>query len=78
MDQANCHERIRPWSEVIGTVEKWGGGTITVCVKKQWVVLVGDEELKRWESMLQRGSKVGILILDDGRIRLRRLEAEDG
>ena len=77
MDEADCRELLRSWTEIVGRLEQWGEGTITLSVRKILVIPVGDEDLERWESMLQRGSKIGVLILDDGRIRVRSLERRD-
>ena len=63
-----------PWTEVVGIVEEVLEDSLILSLKKEYVIHVRDDELKRWKHVLRKGSRVGILFLDDGGVRVRSLD----
>lgn len=63
------------WAEVIGRVEEVGRDYIAVRIAH--TIHIPEDELNRWIAKLRRGSRVGILLLDDGSIRVRVVDEAD-
>ena len=59
--------------EIVGRIEEIGEDFIIIVVTYR--VHFPRDELKRWVKKLRRGSKVGILLMDDGSIRVRLIKA---
>ena len=60
------------YTEVIGNLEEVGEDYITLSSLREYIIHTRQGEPARW--LLKRGSKVAILLLDDGAIRVRILD----
>ncbi|NWG36111.1 hypothetical protein [Nitrososphaera sp.] len=69
-DSFNSSREIEPWTEVTGRVEKVEEQSITLVAS--FIVRTSKEQILKWKSALVKGSHVGVLILEDGTIRVRR------
>jgi len=65
-----------PWTEVVGMVEFVSNNEITLVCRRKYHVKLSDAELARHGHLLQPGKCVVLLILDDGTVRVRRLDSE--
>jgi|Deesub1362A_J573_1020465.scaffolds.fasta_scaffold00413_16 hypothetical protein len=63
--------RVGLWTEVIGTVDEVGGDFVVL--KVAYTLHISREEVSRWIHRLRKGSRVGILFMDNG-IRVRVLD----
>ncbi len=63
-------------SEIIGKLTRATDNTLTLSCKKQYTLHVGPDDLARWKQRLRVGSTLGILFLDEGKIRVRLVEAQ--
>ena len=70
--------RLGAWVEVLCQVEEVGISSVTLTTKRRLTLPIGREELRKWAPTLRKGACVGILILDDGSIRVRELGVEKG
>ncbi len=65
-----------PWVEFIGTIEDVGEDYVTLRVA--YTIYISKEEVKKWISKLRKGSRVGILLLDNSRVCVRVLGEAGG
>lgn len=63
---------LHPFSESVGTISRIRGNTIVLT--STIAIAVPSSEIARWRNKLRVGALVGILALDDGTIRVRRIE----
>jgi len=70
--------KLNPWTEVRGTVAHVCDDSLTISTTQRHTLLIGREELARWSPVLRKGSHVGVLLLDDGSIRVRLIDAIEG
>jgi len=63
---------MKAWTEIVGTVDEVGDGFITLRIA--YTIRIPKGELAKWAHQLRKGSRVGILFMDDGRIRVRVLD----
>jgi len=61
---------LTPWSEAVGTVEEAGEDYVVLSFR--CIIPTRQGEPARW--MLRKDSKVAILLLDNGSIRVRNLD----
>jgi len=73
-DMKQPFNTVDPMAEAIGIVEEVRSTEIVLCIRKRCVISVKSEELREWVNDLKVGSRVAILVLDDGTIRVRRKE----
>jgi len=66
-------ERASPWTEFVGIIKRASESTIALSCCKQVKLHVREDQLRKWSNLLRKSSLVGILILDDGTIRVRRI-----
>lgn len=67
-------ENVLPrWCEIVGTIEDVDEGLVRISLKKSAEIPLQDDEIERWRHLLKKGSRMGILLLDDGTIRVRRI-----
>jgi len=67
--------RLREWedlTEVVGKVEEVCQDAIILSFKQRRVIPVKSDELVKWKNNLKVGSRVAILLLDDGSVRVKR------
>ena len=62
------------WTEVVGTVNELVEDTVVVSSSQRFVVHLREEDSVKLSTLLHKGSRVGILLLDDLSIRLRILD----
>jgi len=55
--------------EIVGTVEEVGDDFLVI--KIAYKIPFMEEELKKWAKRLRIGSRVGVLLMEDGSIRIR-------
>ena len=67
---------MKPWSEVVGRVESIHADSITLSCTKCVRVHCPSVTIERWRRLLRIVGTAGILLLDDGRISLRRIPKE--
>jgi len=60
-----------PWTELIGVVDRVDNEVITL--KVEYEVRISADELAEWAPKLRRGSRIGVLFMDDG-VRVRVLD----
>jgi len=63
---------MRTWTEIVGTVDEVGDGFITLRIA--YTIRIPKDELAKYAHQLRKGSRVGILFMDDGRMRVRVLD----
>ena len=62
-----------PWTECVGKIVKVTDDRITLEANRHISVRITPDLLKKSKKLLQKGERVGILALDNGSIRVRRL-----
>jgi len=62
-----------PWSEYLGTVDVVDEDSIILLCTQRIKIHVPHHIIRRWRHLLRKGSRIAILKLDDGSLRLRRL-----
>lgn len=68
---AFSHQSNEPWTETVGWLKEVSDESITLDVSH--VIRVSKEDLARLKRRLVKGSRVGVLVLDDGSIRVRKI-----
>ena len=64
-----------PWTEIIDTVVSVRDGEITLLCKRKVTLKADGMALAKWIHLLQPRRAVAILMLEDGGIRVRELDA---
>jgi len=62
-----------PWTEYGGKIIEVTDDRITLEANRHISVTITPDLLKKSKKLLRKGERVGILVLDDGSIRVRRL-----
>jgi hypothetical protein len=58
--------------EIVGTID--GIGNDFVILKVAYRICIPKEELEKWSGKLRKGLKVGILLMDNGDVRVRLIK----
>lgn len=67
-----------PWSEVVRRIEEVGDDFVTLTFVTKHRLSLPQSEISRWKEKLLVGSRVAIVMLDDGSTRVRSLEEDGG
>jgi hypothetical protein len=62
-----------PWTECVGKIVKVTDDSITLQASRNISIMITPDQLKKWKKLFRKGEHVGILALDYGSIRVRRL-----
>jgi hypothetical protein len=73
LDASHGIQSLLPWAEYVGRVFEIVQNHIILEVTSRIVLPISHEQLKSAGAFPKRGEQVGILVLDDGRIKLRKI-----
>ena len=65
------HDVLTSLTEYVGRVVNITDGEITLEMLHQISLLIPPDKINKWKDVIQIGRHVGILALEDGRIRVR-------
>lgn len=63
--------KTAPWNEVVGTVEDVGDDSVTLLCTRKVTLRIRAEDLRKILHLLRLGALVGVLVLEDGSVRVR-------
>lgn len=79
LEETNLEEiadvSLIPWTECVGKIIDVTDDRITLQATWQISICITPDVLKKSKKILRKGDSVGILILDDGSIRVRSVSA---
>lgn len=58
--------------EIVGTID--GIGNDFIILKVAYRIRIPEGELEKWSGKLRKGLKVGILLMDNGDVRVRLIK----
>jgi len=62
--------------EIVGAID--GIGNDFIILKVAYRIRIPEGELKKWSGKLRKGLKVGILLMDNGDVRVRLIKKGEG
>jgi|GEM_PF-3055616 hypothetical protein len=69
----NTRNLLGPWNEVIGKVEKIDYDSITLKCLRTVTIQIPPDTIEAWRRTLHSGSKIGVLMLNDGKFKVRTI-----
>ena len=69
---------LRPWDEIVGRVENIGEDHITLRCLHVISIRIPSDLMRNWRKASRKGSVIGILMLDDGTIKVRPIHGIEG
>jgi len=71
-------DRQKPpsWSEFLGLVESVSNNDVVLVSKARFRLKLSDAAIAKYGHLLQVGKRVAVLVLDNGKVRVRELEHE--
>jgi hypothetical protein len=61
------------WNETVGRVTRVNRTSLTLLCVREIELEVENEILTKWHHILRKGALIGVLKLDDGTVRIRRI-----
>jgi hypothetical protein len=69
LDDRTLH--LTPWTEIVGRVEKIDDKSVTITCHKKFRIIIPSDVLKTLRNLVRKGNRIGILMLDDGTMKVR-------
>lgn len=64
---------LPPWTECVGKVVHISDSSITLEALQRISIPISTDVLAKWKTVIQKDKRIGILVLDDGTIKVRRV-----